>query len=485
MKQLLCKVCLLFSLFASTSLLAQELVAEKGSFGVDEQHKMIVWHVSNLDAVKTTQKKLNRIRFHKSFKLKEATIDSLSYTKRIAVSNGDTYTLYISKLPLIHLAVDTSKIKSNFKIPAYFTLFNNNKYIKTTTGVRYRGNLSLSFAKKSFDLEFWKDSISEQEIDIKLNGLRSDGDWILDAMFNEPLRLRSSVVTNLWTKIHKPYYSKKEPKAKSGFEVSYVEVFLNNKYHGIYQLSESIDRKQLKLKKNVKSTVNGELFKANSYKGGPDFTKSPEKYDDHLIFWNGWATSYPSDIYQFSWRNLAEFSNLVVHGSNEEFLKNIENKVQISNAIDYYLFVNLLQATDNLGKNYYLGKYDKNEPYFFIPWDLDGVWGIIQDGIPVWDTNDALENGLLKRLLEVNPNGYKEKVKTRWAELRSKEFSNKALFSKINKIYNKFTVEKLYEREQLVWKNKLNETTNEAHYDHLKTWLTKRLNFLDAHFKNL
>ncbi|WP_366841162.1 CotH kinase family protein [Lacinutrix sp.] len=46
-------------------------------------------------------------------------------------------------------------------------------------------------SKKSFDLEFWADLVSKEKKDIKFKGMRSDDDWILDAMYNEPLRLRS------------------------------------------------------------------------------------------------------------------------------------------------------------------------------------------------------------------------------------------------------------------------------------------------------
>jgi penicillin-binding protein 1C len=95
-------------------------------------------------------------------------------------------------------------------------------------------------------------------------------------MFNEPLRLRSSIAANLWTQIHQPYYKNKEPEAKSGFGVKYVGVFKNNEYYGVYQLSESVDRKQLKLKKSKNKSIYGELYKANAYEGGPSFESLKE-----------------------------------------------------------------------------------------------------------------------------------------------------------------------------------------------------------------
>jgi len=463
---------------------SQDIIAKKGSYGIDKEHNIIVWHEKNLDSVNKVNSKISNVVFGESFIVNDA-VKHLSYSNAISISNGENYVLYISKIPLVHISIDTSALTSDVKIPGNFTYYSNKEFIKSTMGVRQRGNLSLTFAKKSYDLEFWKDSILKQKKDIKFKGMRKDDDWILDAMYNEPLRLRSYVSTKLWSKIHKPYYAEKEPKAESGFEVKYVEVFRNNEYIGIYQFSESVDRKQLKLKKNVGNIINGRLYKANSYSGGPDFSKSPSAFKNIFPHWNGWKTEYPFIDYTSDFENLSNFTSLVVNGTDEAFAKNIEKNVCINNVIDYYLFINTVRATDNLGKNYYLGKYDKNEPFFFIPWDLDGVFGVIQDGKQERITNDVLGNGLFNRLLELNPNGYKEKVKDRWLALRATDFSNENLLSRIDKIYATFTKEKVYEREQLVWQNKLNKESNEYHYKYLKLFLEDRMLFLDKYFKSL
>ncbi len=477
---------LLIILFlTSTTNSAQELVAEKGSFGIDTKNKIIVWHVFNLDSILKVSKNIKSIKFNESFRIQDLSTKNLSYTNSISLSNGNSYKLYISKLPIIHLDVNTSELNSRNKILGSFTFFYKTRFLQSHLGIRYRGNLSLSFSKKSFDLEFWKDKVLKQSKDVKFEGLRSDDDWVLDAMFNEPLRLRSFIAANLWTQIHQPYYKSKEPEAKSGFGVKYVEVFKNNEYYGVYQLSESVDRKQLKLKKSKNKTIYGELYKADSYEGGPSFEKAPKEYSNLLGNWNGWAMRYPFIDNQPNWKNLAEFSNLVVKEPDDYFIKNIATNFNIANAIDYYLFVNILGATDNLGKNYYLAKYTKNKPYFIVPWDLDGSWGVIQDGKEQYNTDKILDNSLLRRLIVTNPDNYKQKLKNRWSQLRLKEFSDKNLFAKIDEIYTQFSEEKIYEREFLVWQNKYTRISKEKHYQHLKWWLEKKLNFLDNYFNNL
>ncbi|RLJ64429.1 CotH protein [Lacinutrix venerupis] len=474
-----------FILLFLTQCSAQDMVtADQGSFGVDKKNKIIVWHQQNLDAILSKNKNIVSINFNEDFSLKN-TSKKLSYNEGINVTNGDDYTLYISKIPLIHITIDTENMTNESKIAGNFTYYNNKEFIESVMGVRYRGNLSLSFPKKSFDIEFWTDKTSQEKKDLKFKGMRSDDDWILDGMYNEPLRLHSDVATNLWLDIQKPYYLDKEPEAKNGFEVKYVELFKNNEYYGIYQFSESVDRKQLQIKKSEGNVVNGELYKANSYDGGPDFTKAPEKFNNLFPHWSGWRTEYPFINYKSHFENLFELQQLVVKGTDESFSNNIANKVNIENVINYYLFVNAMRATDNLGKNYYLGKYNKNEPYFFVAWDLDGVLGIIRDGEREHVSDFVLGNGLFNRLIKLNPNNFNQKLKDRWIALRANEFSNDALLSRIDKVYNKFTKEKIYEREQLVWINKLNENTNKEHYEYLKTSLENRLTFLDNHFKSL
>ena len=470
-----------FFVFGQYAAYTQQIVASKGSFGIDHQNKIIVWHAKGLDSIAAaTNYKMKDIVFDEKFTL-TLSIAKLSYSEVLPVSKkGDTYALYISDLPIIHI---TNKvfIKDNSKVFTYFTYYDGSKLIENETGIEHRGNISLGFPKKSYDLEFWTDSLSKKPKDLKFKGLRNDDDWILDGLYNEPLRLRSYFSLKLWLSFHKPHYELQEPKAKSTIDLKFVELFKNSEYRGLYTLSESVDSKLLKLKKNENNLINGELFKASSYEGAPAFRKAPP-YNNVFPHWGGYEMKYPKVDYRFHWEDLAKFTDLVVNGSDEQFSLRIGKELQIDNAIDYYLFVNLLRATDNLGKNFYMARYDKEGPYFFVPWDLDGVMGIIQDGKRIASTNDILSNGLFDRLLKVNPDNYRDRVKSRWKALRKDKFSNNSLFSRIDKIYSKFDTEGIYEREWKVWPNQIGK---EEHYEYLKNWLRNRLIFLDEHFEML
>ena len=146
--------------------------------------------------------------------------------------------------------------------------------------------------KKTYDLEFWNDEIGADTKNVQFGELRLDDDWILDALYNEPLRLRSYVANKIWLQMHTPNYLSEEPNAKAGANVKYVEMFVNHQYNGIYNLSEQIDPKQLKLVK-FNNTMSGELYKGISW-GATTFTALPN-YNNELRQWSGYEFKHPKE----------------------------------------------------------------------------------------------------------------------------------------------------------------------------------------------
>jgi len=471
----------LLSCLFINSACSQLVTAEKGSYGIDQENNLIVWHSNQSEAKKTSTSKISEIIFNGNYKLKSGAKKLTYDTAYTVTNNGKDYTLYITKLPVMHTTLNPLTLNSDKKFGGYLTYYSGGEFIESPIGIRQRGNLSLTFPKKSYDIEAWTDTISKEKKDLKFADLRNDDDWILDALYNEPLKIRAQVASELWKEIHEPYYKKEEPDAKSSFESRYVEIFVNGSYNGVYGLSESIDRKQLQLKKHKDKVIKGELFKANSYAGGPDF-KVAGSFNNAFPHYVGWRMEYPIIDYESHWNDLADLLELVVNGTDEAFTKGISNKLNLENAIDYYLLVNTIGAVDNFGKNYYLAKYNNNEAYFFVPWDLDSSFGLVQNAEKYTVTDRTFSNNLFDRLMAVNPNNYNEKLKKRWATLRAYTFSNQHIISQFKQKYDDFVNAKIYEREALIWPKK---TTNKNDYSYLTEWVEGKMTFLDTYIKNL
>ena len=301
--------------------------------------------------------------------------------------SSDQFVLYFTPLPII--SIETNNIiVDEPKVQAVFTYSDNEQTLSSNIGIEIRGGASQSYPKKTYDIEFWDDETGNLNVDMKFGQLREDDDWILDALYNEPLRLRSYTANKLWKQIQVPYYVNYEPKAKPGADVMYVEMFLNGVYNGLYNLSEPIDRKQLKIKK-FNDNLRGELYKGYTW-GASTFTSLPS-YNNNSRVWGGYEFEYPKSSEITDWSSLYQFTNFVINSSELEFENDIWSRFEKDNFINYFLFLNLIRATDNTGKNIYLAKYKQGEPYFYIPWDLDGCFGTIWNG-----TNSNITDDILK-----------------------------------------------------------------------------------------
>lgn len=443
------------------------------SFGIDIHKKIIVL---NVDAIERYPDSLTSITLDKTYQF-DLAVGALSNRKMYTVSSeGETYKLYITKAPIVFVSISDSLVKFPKK-DGIFKYFDADTTFSSPIGMSLRGNLSLTYPKKSFSVEFYEDALTKEKREIKLKNLRKEDDWILDGVYNEPLLLRAYTAQNLWKDVHVPSYASEEPKAKSGVDAFYVDLFVNNEYRGIYLLSEKVNRSLLKLKKYKNNVVAGELFKAGYYQNGTSF-KGVSPFKNALPTWEGFEMKYPYEDYESHFEGLHAAVDFVVNSDTKTFEEGIASRFNIDNLMDYFLFINVLRATDNLGKNYYIARYNQETPYFIVPWDLDGIFGTIQDGKRIPTTDDVLNNHLFDRLWQENPNGYKQKIASRWKTLRQGVFHSDSLSNRITEQYEDLLEKKCYERDALVWA----KPHDAEHLQYLQEWLEKRLIYLDSYF---
>ncbi|RZK35372.1 MAG: T9SS type A sorting domain-containing protein, partial [Hymenobacter sp.] len=452
------------------------IVIAPNFYHVDEQHHLILVNKAVEAIVASSGKASKSIVLNKEYSFVEenATLGTEhSYT--VAYANS-TYTLCFTNLPIIHINTK-HQIADAPSVYATFAMSETNGTVtKANLGIEIRGGNSQGYPKKSYELSFWADTLGNTSRDVKLLGMRKDNKWNLQALYNEPLRANNKVAHELWQEMSQLPYKDKEPDAKSGIAMSYVELFVNDEYKGLYTLTERIDRKQLKLKKYTTS-IKGELYKGDYWAGGVTFT-SLDPFDNKSSYWSGFAYKHPEEY--TDWTNLYEFVKFVETSSDADFVKQYQNKFDLKNAVEYYIFMNVLRAGDNRGKNLYIAKYDAGQPYFYVPWDLDGVFGNNWMGQNEDVTNDIMTNGFYDRLnKDCAAMGFRVALKRRWAELRATILTPEYIMAKfaVNDAY--LQKNNVYQREQVVWTEYQYDNTQLAY---VRTWLTKRLAYLDTEF---
>lgn len=479
MKQVFFSLCLLSSALGVAQTLTIE-VAEP-QYQVDQSHNLIVVNMEDLTAYSDLSSFDELVmQLGQTSYAFNAMPTNLAHTTGYTVRGATAeFALYFTQLPVVSIVTQDS-IVDEPKVLGQLTYVDGSQVLTSHLGVELRGGSTLTSPKKTFDLELWEATAGEESQDAQFGNLRSDDDWILDALYNEPLRLRSFIAHKLWLEMHTLYYQEDEPNAKSGADVKYVELFLNGNYNGIYALSEQLDRKQMKLKSYKDDEIRGELYKGTTW-GAPTYG-NPPSFNNDSREWAGYEMKYPKADEATDWQGVFDFVDFAVNSSDEDFETRVWEEFDFGNHLDYFIFLNVLRATDNTGKNIYLAKYKADEPYYNVPWDLDGCFGTIWNGTNSNVTDDILANGFHNRVIDLNLDDYSKTIASRWLDYRAEVLSTDKLIASFQSQFEYFRDNKIYEREALVYPN-YDFSEEDLHYT--TDWIQERMRFLDDYFMQI
>jgi len=389
---------------------------------------------------------------------------------------GEAYTCYRSEMPLITITTDGPIVNS----PAVHGVINvtdaDGNVVTMHAGFKIRGTSSQQYDKKSYRVELWADATGTVMADTTFLGLRSDDDWNLEAMWNQPLRLRDKVANELWMEMYQLPYVTSEPTALPGIRMEYADLFINDEYQGVYALTERMDRKQLCLRK-YNGELRGLLYKGNG-PGAPTFEELPA-YDNTQDTWGNYEWVYPNESdTAINWNHLYSFTNFVMNASDNVFYAQYAAQFDKANAIDYYLFINAVMGMDNMGRNLFVARYKKSSTYMYLPWDLDGIWGLDTDGSLTYNTEGLLSNGFFDRLTQdCNDNGFVATAKVRYDTLRRDLLTKEHIMKLVQEQYEALVESGAYDREHEAWPEFI---VNESQLTYISNWLDDRFAYLDG-----
>lgn len=428
-----------------------------------------------------------------------------------------TAELQLTWLPIVEIGYSSCNSSTYSSGTIRVTWTDHTAYDSTTIAYfRFRGATALSYEKKAYAIKL-RDAVGES-VNRSYLGLRSDNNWILDAATVDPSGMRNRVATDLWNDFaNKPYYYDDEPNALTGTRGRFVEVFLNGTYHGVYCMTEKMDRKQLKLKKyksaeesdSGEEEIRGVLYKSTDWsyevfmghesdrKQFP--SRSPSSYSNTLgtETWRGFELKYPDyEEEAVEWAPLYNAVNFVATSSQTNFEADLDEWFDRPVLDDYYLFIDLLLATDNHGKNMYYFVYNRQGSYgdllSMAPWDLDGTWGGRWDGSTnltsdaTQDLEDflwAYEHGQLTifyKLLNATSFDWTESLAKRYAELRPTYFNPDELVARFQNYAELLSESLADEREESRWPSIHNDIASAVEY--IEEWIPARVAALDEKY---
>ena len=394
-------------------------------------------------------------------------------------------------LPLINLTVDTTQVGAQTYAPAFIEIADpKGESFCGRCKVRYRGSSALAYAKKSFSVKLVDEA--GEKLDANLFGIRLDNSWILDAMAIDRIRMRNRICFDIWNSINRTPYPTSFG-GRNGTEGRFVELFINGQYHGLYCLTDKIDRKLLGLKKAKVSAegevrVRGILYKGVSWNDYDDiYLLSYKESPTDTIVWNSWELKYPDEYpSQGTWMPLMELIDFCSERtSDDKFEIEVNDYFYVDNLIDYVVFTFAMLIGDNLYNNTFLSVVDiaSRHQYLLTPWDMDASMGGSWNGsynnkvayIGRYDTPAPFN-----RLMAENLAGFQDKVKQRWQQYRKGVLSIDSVYQWLDRYSDMFIRSGAWNREYEKWNDNpvpLRLTLKEE-IDYVKQWYKMNYNHL-------
>lgn len=396
--------------------------------------------------------------------------DVTEYDKQKAISEGHKFPLLVydsdswamcyvvfTGLPIIDLATAEGFFLEEISGTAVF--YDTDFALKGTEQSDYnghiRGNTSRMFPKKGYKLNLTAEGPDGEPVLNKLSlfGMRKDDDWMLHALYNDDTKIRDRLSMQVWDSFGAKAVSEK---SYYGTRMTYVEVFADNSYCGLYGLMEPVDAKQLDLQQedySYKRRNPGGLV----YQYATFFDeKNPYAEVEGFVIKEGVMDEH-------SWAPLADLCALLTF-QDDEFLEQQTGMINVDSAVRLWLFLQMITGHDHTAKNvFYIAKQSEEAQFgyefYFAPWDMDLTWGNVSVGEvnPVytdfeWETLDNKvywETG--DRLIELNYQGARDQMESLYRELRSTVLTDEALEEMIRTLDHELRDSGAFARDHQRW----------------------------------
>lgn len=354
--------------------------------------------------------------------------------------------------------------------------------------------------KHNYHIKFVDDQ--GEKMDVSFFGLRKDNHWRLDAGIIDMIRFRNKVAHSLWADMDsKPYYADKQPNARNYSRGEHVEVFLNDEYMGFFDMTEFLDRKQMKLKKydDENGVFHGFMWKGKVYSRQTLF-RQDSALDNTTDHWAGFDLMYPDidDVNPTDYSLLSNAIRFVATSDDETFAREVGDYFDLPVLADYYVFLHMMFAIDNTCKNIIWSCYDSalDKKLTLSVWDLEATVGqhwYDADGLfraPEIQPENEFEtcrftamsrNMLFMRLKELP--SFMSRVKSRYWQLRETVFDPDNMVARYKAVLDALEQSGALERERERWTG----SPDIAHrpidfyeeFDYLSDWIRRRVVYLD------
>jgi len=256
----------------------------------------------------------------------------------------------------------------------------------------------------------------------------------------------------------------------------YIELYVDNSYKGLYLISERVDRTMFSLSNYKKSDdIHSIIYEAVNWRA--DFTNGIEGFSQA-------EPDFERDKPYFE--PLLDLSDFIIDSNQDEFIKNVEEIINIESILDNHILFLLTGCTKELASNNYIYRSNSDGARFNFSPGSHYLSSFGRNDLSEKIDAEAIFYGtrLFNRLYENED--YRERLKERWNSLREQvlttdniygliDESTKYLFDAQNRNFEKWPI------TRDVYEDDFNFSQD---IDHIKEFVERRLAHLDNYIKH-
>lgn len=406
----------------------------------------------------------------------------VAYTKE----NYTEYTFWETELPVVVLHTEGEEIGDvNYQdvtLSVYDEAAGQDFCVNMTAGIHTRGASSSWIPKKSYRL---KVEAVENHMGNRYGffGMKPANEWVMMSLYGDESKMREKLARDLWNDIAA---DSSYADAGTGLELSYYEMYLDDEYIGLYGMGTAVDRKNYWTEKNKDSQ--DLLFKSINFNVPTEEEIQEADADTEAV--QCLELKYASWVSDDMWQTIGTYLNLAYFASDEEYLTQMKEYMNVDNHIDYWLFFLTAGLDDNELKNIYFSITDakNSKEILMTPWDMDMAWGVGYTGedIFMWGRNDnqyrkILDFPIVSRMYALKDEEMMERTEARWTYLRKSIITEERLLNDIRRNHAIIWESGIMERERAKWL--------EAKYaddsEYIENYVQNRLSYLDTYLTTL
>ncbi len=394
--------------------------------------------------------------------------------------------LKCTTLPLINISIPSEEPGYFYTDSVISFCDNRDGTYETYDGkVRLRGGSTIDLPKPGLRIELdkvLKGDNNTQEKYYDIFGLERDNEFVLYTSNIEKDFIRNVFSTNLW---YETCADDNGFGLRLGMSYRYCEVFINGEYWGLCALGNPISEKRnyVDLNKDSDKFLSENIYKLNFY--GDRELLDYEKYGNDYLFAIKTNEEYPQ-----AWKPYIDFIQLLLNTNDVERLYSC---VDMDNAVDIYLFYNLIQGWDNawfeenlkFRNTYLVSKVtdDGKIKILYIPWDLDKTWGnCVEENLDYsmdYTANYPMVVTPIENLLELGDQKIKELLLQRYRELRNDEWSDDNMMNYLERYEDEVNGSGAFLRDSIRWPENPHDPDNDLTV--FKQYVLKRLHYFDEY----